>query len=374
MAGNGQVPAKPGDITPEWLTGVLREGGHLPGGTVTAVAVETIGAERGFTGVVARVRPTYDGAVAAPASLIAKLPTAGRDVPSAYALARGPGTEDARQHYQRCSAEVAFYREVAPGGACAVPRLYHAVTDPERLSVILLLEDLAGGRDGDDLAGCSPAQARAMLDAIAPLHARMWQRPVPAWVPPFVTDPLARQQRYAARVDPFLARHGDLLPQSVRGLLRRLQSNYAVVLAELNRAPRTLVHSDLHLDNVVFFDDPRTDRPVVLLDWQGVRRGPAAVDVASVVFGALAADDRRDVEDDLLRHHIWVLNTRGVDGYPIGQLRKDCRLALLCRVVGMVGWLAGAEPELLSARERELMAAAFGDGRLIAALRDHGLA
>jgi aminoglycoside/choline kinase family phosphotransferase len=373
MVGNGQVPGGPGDITPEWLTGVLREGGHLPEGVVSAVALEPIAADRGFTGVVSRIRPTYDGAAGAPASLVAKLPTARRESPSAYRLAQGISAEAARRHFERCATEVAFYREVAPDGGCAVPRVYHAVTDPERLSIVLLLEDLSAGTDGDGLAGCTPAQAKALLEAVAPLHARMWQRPAPGWAAPFVTDPLANQQSYASRVEPFLARHGPALSPEVRGLLRRLQSNYAAVLAELNRTPHTLMHGDLHLDNVVFFDDPDTDRPAVVLDWQGVRRGPAAVDVASMLFEALNADDRREAEEWLLRHYLALLSVNGVANYSLGQLRKDCRLALLCQVVGKVGWLADTDPDELSSREQDLLAAAFGDGRLVTALRDYGL-
>lgn len=373
MTSSEQVPGTPGEITPEWLTDVLRESGHLPQGKVSSVLVEPIGADRGFTGMVARIRATYDGAVEGPPSLVAKLPTTGRDTPSPYRLAQDLSAEAARRHFERCASEVSFYRDVAPNGGCAVPRLYHAITDPDRLTIVLLLEDLTGGIEGDELAGCTPKQAHALLDAVAPLHARLWQRPTPGWVAPFAADPLASQQRYAKRVEPFLARHGGALPPSVRGLLRRLESNYAAVLAELGRTPHTLVHGDLHLDNVMFFNDPGADRPAVVLDWQGVRRGPAVIDVASVVFGALPSEDRRAAEDDLLRAYAGRLSAHGVESYPLGQLRKDLRLALLCQVAGRVGWLAQADPDELSDREQDLIAAAFGDGRLVAALHDHGL-
>lgn len=372
MSSNGKVPDGPGDITPQWLTGVLRESGHLPHGVVDAVSVEPIAADRGFTGIIARVRPTYSGTETAPRSLIVKLPTAERLAPSAYRLAQRDGAEAARWHYERCATEVAFYRELADGHA-ALPAVYHTATDVDRLRAVIVLEDLSDGTAGDNLAGCTPAQARAVVEAVAPLHARMWQRPAPAWAAPFVTDPHENQRRYAARVNPFLQRYGDALPTWMPGLLRRLQSNYAAVLAELNRAPQTLLHGDLHLDNIVFFDAAGTGRPAVVLDWQGVRSGPAAVDVARAVHGSLGVDDRREVEDELLSHYAGLLQESGVQGYSPHQLRHHIRLALLCQVVGGVSWLTRADPERLTGREQALLTAAFGDGRLVAALQDHRL-
>lgn len=371
------VPGGPGDITPEWLTGVLRDGGHLPHGTVDAVSLETIGHDRGFTGVIARLQPTYSGASAAPDSLVIKLPTAERLVASGYRASNGDDAA-ARRHYEHCATEVAFYRDLADrlrDGRGALPLVYHTATDADRLRAVILLEDLGAGTAGDSLAGCTPAQAHAVVEAVAPVHAKMWQRPAPAWVRPFVTDPAANQRRYAARVDPFLARYGGTLPSWLPGLLRRLQSNYGAVLAELNGAPRTVVHGDLHLDNVVFFDrtGAGTDRPAVVYDWQGVRSGPAMLDLAAAVAGSLEPEDRRDVEAELFRRYADLLWAHGVSDYPLHQARHHYRLALLCQVAGRTNWLSTADEASLSPREKDLTASAFGDGRLVAALLDHDL-
>lgn len=366
------IPAGPGEITARWLTEVLRAGGHLPRGAVAAVSVETIGADRGFTGVIARLRLRYEGAAdpPPPASLVAKLPTAVRDAPSAYRLASGRDAAAARAYYERCAREVSFYRDLSTG-ADAVPRLYHAAVDPDRQRVVLLLADLTGGRPGDALTGCSPAQAGAIIDAIAPLHARMWRESPPGWWPAFVTDPAANQQRYASRVGPFLERYGHRLPPAVGVLVERLRSEYAAVLAELMEAPTTVVHSDLHLDNVIFDaayeptpdrsdPPPGTGHPVTLLDWQSACRGPAAVDVADVL-GSLPMADRRASAPDLLERHAARIAESGVDDYPVERLWRDCRLALLNRLAGRVGWLATADPDALSGRERALIAAALDD-------------
>jgi aminoglycoside phosphotransferase (APT) family kinase protein len=241
---------------------------------------------------------------------------------------------------------------------------------------VLLLEDLSGARAGDVLAGCSPSEASLVLDAVALFHAGWWGCPLHAvfpWLPRWGGDHRARQERYARQVGPFLQRYGDRLPRAVRAAVERLSGRYAAVLAALDQAPATVIHADLHLDNVLFAP-PGTQPPAVVLDWQGVAAGPAAVDVAFFLVGSLAPDQRRATEDDLLRHYHADLASHGLDGYPVERLHHDYRLALLWHLARTVGWLAGADPNRLVGRERALVAAAIGDGRLIAALLDHDAA
>ena len=55
----------------------------------------------------------------------------------------------------------------------------------------------------------------------------------------------------------------------------------ARVEERLSGAPQTLLHADLHLDNVLF--DGGVDHPVIL-DWARVSRGPAAIDLVELLF------------------------------------------------------------------------------------------
>ncbi len=373
------VPAAPGEVTPAWLTAVLREAGVLHRAIVTAVDWDSIGEERGFTGVVVRLRPWYtdvDGEGPAPPSLIAKFPTAERGVPSAYRAARGRDPAAARRHYERCAREVRFYLELAPASPAPAPRLYHGAADEATGRVVLLLEDLGEARAGDVLRGCSPEEAALVVEVMAPFHARWWARPLPdrySWLPRWGGDYGARQARYGRQVEPFLARFGHQLPASLHAVVDCLRSCYGAVLAALDRTPATVVHADLHLDNILF-NPPGTAPPAVVLDWQGVASGAAAVDVALFVYGSLDVAERRAAEDDLLRRYHALLVDHGVTGYSLGQLRDDCRLALLWQLAGTVGWLAGADAARLAGRERALVEAALGDGRLVAALLDHDAA
>jgi Phosphotransferase enzyme family len=260
------VPETPEEVTPDWLTAVLNEGG-VRVGRVTDAQWLRVGAEYGFTGLVGRVRLRYDGAAAgSPRSVIVKLPTAQGDDLSGYrtSLARDPAL--LRRHYERCVREARFYRELSVPFA---PRLYYAGVDDGRRRVALVLED-ARGRQGDVLRGCSVDDATLVLDELAPFHARWWgQHARRSGFPRLVGDPQARQVQYGRQVDRFLEEHGGGLPPAVSSICERLRSRLAAVAASLTAGRRTLIHADLHLDNMIF--DGRGDgRSVVVLDWQTV--------------------------------------------------------------------------------------------------------
>lgn len=79
------------------------------------------------------------------------------------------------------------------------------------------------------------------------------------------------------------------------------------MLRHLDRGPRTLVHHDCHPGNLARFPDGR----VVLFDWQLVRAGPWASDVAYLLATALSADQRRVHERRLLECYLDALVAAG---------------------------------------------------------------
>ena len=377
--GSIPIPVTPDEITPGWLTAVLRESGELQEAAVAHVSAQIIGEDRGFTSVVARLILSYDRPLhgeTAPSSLIAKLPLAQRQVPSAYHLALQHNPEMRSEHYALAAREVYFYQSVAPISAIPTPHLYYGAADDSAARVVLLLEDLSAAREGDWLHGCTSDDAARVVEAIAPLHAQWWAQPHHdcfPWLPAWVGDPQAQQERYNRQLEAFLPRFGAQLPPFVLDLLDRLRSSYAAALTVLAQAPETLIHADLHLENLVF-NPADTRRPVALLDWQGLCSGPGVADMALFVIGSLEPDARRAVADDLFQLYHSLLVGYGVSSYSLAHLREHARWALVKRLAGTVGWLSSANLPDLSPRERATVQAAFGDGRLIGALRDYDIA
>ena len=365
------VPESPRELTPEWLTAALSESGVLRGGAVTGAEWERIGQEYGFTGLIGRVHLRYEGAAGdQPSSLIAKLPMAKGEVASGYRAMQERDAARRLRYYRRCLAEERFYREI---GAAFAPRLYYSAVDDARRRVVLLLEDVTGGRQGDVLDGCSIDDAAVVIEELGPFHARWWGEHARARAfPRSIGDLDARQERYARCALTFLERYGDGLPSAVPGVVELLRSRLAHVLAALDEGPRTLIHADLHLDNLIF--DGRGSRSVVVLDWQTASVGPPAWDLVLFLSGSLTPGDRRAAEGGLLDRYLTLLAAHGVDGYSAEGLHRDCGLALLALLAGTIVWVANVEEHEMLDRERALQEAVIADGRLMSAVLDHDVA
>ena len=111
--------------------------------------------------------------------------------------------------------EVRFYAEIAPRVAVRHPRPLFAAVDPEEAWFTLLLEDVVGASQGDELAGCGAATAAAALRQMAGLHGPCWEAPDLAdspWVNRATPDSDAFTASIVTGVFPgFLERYGDRL-------------------------------------------------------------------------------------------------------------------------------------------------------------------
>jgi Ser/Thr protein kinase RdoA (MazF antagonist) len=97
------------------------------------------------------------------------------------------------------------------------------------------------------------------------------------------------------------------LPDDVARGLARYARRRTPALRRLDRGPRTLVHHDCHPGNLAQL----AGGPIVLFDWQLVRAGPWASDVAYLLASSLAPDERRAHERRLLDHYLDALLAAG---------------------------------------------------------------
>src|SRR5262249_27002817 len=69
--------------------------------------------------------------------------------------------------------EVTFYRELSDriGGDGTLAECHLAIQDPRQGWFTLVLDDIRDGEQGDQIAGCGPAEARIAMVALARIHA-----------------------------------------------------------------------------------------------------------------------------------------------------------------------------------------------------------
>ena len=366
------MPSRLADLTPDWLTAALREGSVLNVGDVEAVSATVIGEELGFTGVVARLELTYSVAGGGPRSIVAKLPTAERRIESGFRRRTDAHPQARRRLVKRSQLEIRFYEEIATGGPSPAPRMFFGAADTGAGTAILLLEDLGNVRQPDLLAGMSASDARAVLGAMAPFHAHWWRRAGTSagWVPAWEPHPQARQDRFDVSVDTFLDRYSEALPADVGYVIQAMRKDYGGALRELAAAPPTLIHGDLHADNIVFADGAE-DAPAVVLDWQTVAVGPAVADVNTLLVGSMTTPTRRRHEMELLAEYHELLSAAGVRGLDLAQLVSSYRLASRWHLARTVVWLGNTEPAELAGRERLIVEGLISEPRVFEAALDH---
>jgi hypothetical protein len=336
-----------------WLQGVLSRSGH-DAAQLRLRSVEAVGV--GNTSEVARL--VLDGH---PASLLRSLIA---KVPRLLPDGRVPPAE--MFGYDR---EVAAYRSFGPHPAFRIPRCFVAEQDADGFS--LLLEDLGVGcRPGDQIAGCSIADAQAVVAELTALHARYWQSAEIA-----ALDWPNRRWHHADRTSAMFAagatemrsRYASHLEEAALDLIEAAVPLIRDWAATGPFAP-TLIHADPRVDNVIFEQDGRA----CLIDLQSISIGDAAFDLAYFLTGSLEPDERAACEQQLVRGHAAAI--RAIDpAYDDDTAWRRYRQFAICGLVGTVsaaGVLGDRSnvPQIVALARRNCAAIGALDG--IAAARD----
>ena len=312
-----RIPEQITGIDLDWLNDVMPD----DVGTIAEFDVESMGVGVGILGELARLHLNYEGTSSGPATVIAKCQAT---APENRFLGQAMG------FYLR---EVNFYREVAADLSIRVPRAYHADANDDGCPFVLIIEDIAGARTPDQIAGITADEAQRILAVVAALHAEFWDSPrleAMPWLPPMDNPMYAAGQPMALeRLPGFVQRFGERIGAEMVRVIDTVCHHYVDLLHHVaDRDHVTFTHTDCRAENYLFGGAPGDD-VVTMIDFQLSTRHVGPWDVANLLGGSMDADMRRAHESDLIAGYHAALVERGVSGYSLDRCWDDYRMSLL---------------------------------------------
>jgi Ser/Thr protein kinase RdoA (MazF antagonist) len=214
----------------------------------------------------------------------------------------------------------------------------------------MLLEDLAGLRMGDQVAGLTPADAERLVDLLADMHVAFWEKDPPggdasrlvSWADPMFAAMLT--QLVTSGVSALRQVYEGRVATDVLDAIEQAAPDWGKVLLRCAEGPQTFVHNDFRLDNVFF----EADGTPVVIDWQLAGRCRGTQDLAYLLSGSMATDALRDAWEPLVARYHSRLLAGGVTGYDLDECCFHYRQSLLYTVapgIAMLGQmqLAGGD-------------------------------
>ena len=316
--GEHEAPASVADITPRWLTRALCA--EVPGAQV--IDFRATGPTSQTTSR-STLHLTYNEAGVEgglPTSVFAKL------------------TATLRQRMFlgliRCiEGEPLFYRDIRPQLDLECPRGYHGAVEQGSWRSVVLIEDIAATRGATFQHATTPITRdgiESLLSVMAGYHGAMWQSAAIARAP-WLKSPLDHFDNTSAflnmraRVEVGIRRAADVVPPRIRQHASDLWEPFIASMEGASSGPATLLHGDPHVGNTYRTASGTT----ALLDWQVCMKGSWAFDYAYAVATALAVDDRREWEQDLLAFYLDALRDAGGSPPPFDEAFRLYRQCLM---------------------------------------------
>lgn len=249
------VPASENEVTKEWLQVVLAT--TFPDATFDTLESKRIGEAYGFASRIFRFQWQDNKASQ---SVVIKL----WDTDSNAGIG-----------------EVQFYQTFKDVGT-RTPLCFFSGVDEKKKKAVLVLEDLQDAAQGDVLVQLDLARAKGIAHSLAKLHATWLEHPKLAeltWVPD-VSIWTRTNDWFQSRRALFLERFPNNLGGFARLLLDKIEFAPQIANERLKDAPKTLLHGDFHLDNIVF----ESQTEPVLLDWSRPVKGSPTLNLVPLLF------------------------------------------------------------------------------------------
>jgi aminoglycoside/choline kinase family phosphotransferase len=265
--------------------------------------------------------------------------------------------------------EANFYAQIAPSLSMRVPGAYFTAVDEDG-SFLLLLEDLGTDdfRVSDGSWAVPGDLAPRALEELAELHvsfedpARQAQA---VWAAP---APRSNREPLLAKLREVITDHADELSEAYVAVGQLYLDHHVELERIWNDGAPTLLHGDPHIGNL-FIDRDR----VGFLDWGMSVIGPPLKDVSYFLTMGVEPEDRRRMQQDLLRHYLDARQSLGGSKISFDDAWAAHRVLagynVIASFLGLTPPYNAPERHLFSSNFRARAMLALDDLDTVAALR-----
>ena len=210
--------------------------------------------------------------------------------------------------------ETNFYARLREYVKVSAPECLHVWYDALSDDFVLVLEDIVGATQGDQISGATIQQAEAAIDELVKLHSPLWGSEKLndfAWLPKHSVKSAAGTGQLLRTVFPgFAERFANTVSAEIISLGARLVEKYDRYTAAFPGV-MTVTHRDFRLDNLLFTEN-ETHFDVKVVDWQTVGAMPGVCDLGYFIGASFGVDERRDNEQSLVRRYCEGLQAENI--------------------------------------------------------------
>ncbi len=334
------------EVTARRLGEILRRGGHLPNGEVSALNIVPIAVPAATSAArFYRLTAGYSG------ELSPGLP------PVFFLKIMTPDCDKAA-----VSREILFYSQIAADRAdLPLVPCYDSECSADAANAHLLLADLSTSHRSGNWSGDQDEQeAVPAVDALARIHVNWWGgHGLDSVTTKIAGRTTSEFLEHGVRKFPvFIEKVGRDIPTRFPALLEKIVSRLPSIwqrrIDENNGL--TLIHGDPHPGNFLFPQD--SSNRISLIDWQYWSIAPPAVDLSYLLGLYCPPETRNILEEKLFSRYSDIIRQKGVTDYGPDRLRNDYRLALMYNALMPVwSWSVGINPGIWRTQLTNILAA-----------------
>jgi len=306
------IPESMADVSPQWIEECVGWG------KLKNINLVPMGEGVGMMSTMSIIELEWEDSKDMPSSLVLKL------------AAENDTNRAVSQQFNLYLKEVSYYKDLAPRTTARSPLVYASEIDEEH-NFFLLMEDVSSYRMGSQVEGATLQECELCVDFLANLHASFWnQLSDVEWLPNMSGSDNATNMALGCEAGwPQLQEiFGEFVPDNIEAMRERYLAAIPTLQAKLDQHPKTLIHGDFRMDNMLFGQAPEHDA-LLVVDFQGPLKGNGIHDVAYLLSHSAKTDVRREHERDLIERYANGLITAGIKHYSVEKAWNDYRVGVL---------------------------------------------